>query len=89
MSDRESDFEAYGIDQLIAEEEEPDEEHQVITELLDSCLGKTIATWSFIDRPYGDGLPWPGEGITLTFTDGSTLELHEHRQAGEIRYSGG
>lgn len=39
--------------------------------------GKTVAFINYID-------PW-GAGITITFTDGSTLRVTEQMQAGQIQ----
>lgn len=39
-------------------------------------IGKTVATVSYID-------PW-GEGLRITFTDGTTMRVTERMQAGEI-----
>lgn len=39
-------------------------------------VGKTIASINYVD-------PW-GEGLRITFTDGTTLRVTERMQAGEI-----
>ena len=39
-------------------------------------VGKTIATANYVD-------PW-GEGLVITFTDGTKLRVTERMQAGEI-----
>lgn len=39
-------------------------------------IGKTIAGANYVD-------PW-GEGLRITFTDGTTLRVLERMQAGEI-----
>lgn len=39
-------------------------------------VGKTIASINYVD-------PW-GEGLRITFTDGTTMRVTERMQAGEI-----
>jgi hypothetical protein len=41
-----------------------------------AIIGKTIATVQYVD-------PW-GEGLFITFTDGTSLRVYEAMQAGEI-----
>ena len=51
-----------------------DEDEEV--ETMDNLIGKTVATVAYSD-------PWD-LGLTITFTDGTVLNVRERRQAGEI-----
>lgn len=46
---------------------------------MESLVGKTVLTVKYSD-------PWEN-GLRITFTDGTTLEVTEARQAGEIQVS--
>lgn len=62
-------------------------DNEELTPLLDALVGKTIAKWEFEGKPYWEGEePWPGEGIRLHFTDGTTFTAYEYQQAGEVAY---
>lgn len=61
--------------------------NEELSPLLDTLVGKTIAKWEFKNKPtWGDDEPWPGEGIHLHFTDGTTFTVYENQQAGEVAY---
>jgi hypothetical protein len=61
--------------------------NEELNPLLDTLVGKTIAKWEFENKPtWGDDEPWPGEGIRLHFTDGTTFTVYENQQAGEVAY---
>ena len=49
----------------------------------DALLGKTITGFEWADKEDF----WPGNGFTLTFSDGSMFCAYENGQAGEIRYN--
>jgi len=46
---------------------------------MESLVGKTVSAVKYSD-------PWEN-GLKITFTDGTTLEVTEARQAGEIKVS--
>jgi hypothetical protein len=56
------------------DDDEEDEDEEV--ETIDNLIGKTVATVAYSD-------PWD-LGLTITFTDGTVLNVRERRQAGEI-----
>jgi hypothetical protein len=56
------------------DEEYEDEDEEV--ETMDNLIGKTVATVAYSD-------PWD-LGLTITFTDGTVLNVRERKQAGEI-----
>ena len=61
--------------------------NEELSPLLDTLVGKTIAKWEFESKPTWEGdEPWPGEGIRLHFTDGTTFTAYEKQQAGEVAY---
>jgi hypothetical protein len=53
-----------------------DEEDEDEVETIDNLIGKTVATVAYSD-------PWD-LGLTITFTDGTVLNVRERKQAGEI-----
>lgn len=58
-----------------------------LLEQLNIFVGLTIAKVEFNDKDdFEDGHGWPGQGITITFTNGSTLKVDEGSQSGEIDY---
>ena len=59
---------------------------EAASSVLNNVKGKTVAEWKFFDEPYAGDDPWPGGGVCLTFTDGTTLTIYERQQAGEISY---
>jgi len=59
---------------------------EAASSVLNNVKGKTIVEWKFLDDPYAGDDPWPGEGVRLTFTDGTTLTIYERQQAGKVSY---
>lgn len=60
-------------------------ENEELKALLDTLVGKTIASWEFVDKPRW-GHPSPCEGVHLHFTDGTEFTVYEGGQAGYIEY---
>ena len=58
------------------DDDEEDEDEDEELETMDSIVGKTVATVAYSD-------PWD-LGLTITFTDGTVLNVRERKQAGEI-----
>ena len=57
-----------------------------LSNALNAFVGKTVASWEFVDKPWGGDEPWPGEGVRLVMSDGTKLTVYEHGQAGQIKY---
>jgi hypothetical protein len=65
-------------------------ENEELKALLDTLVGKTIAKWEFVDKPsWGDDEPYPGQGVSLHFTDGTEFTVYETQTAGEVCYKFG
>ena len=65
-------------------------ENEKLIPLLDALVGKTVAKWEFVDKPCWDWKePYPGQGVSLHFTDGTKFTVYENQTAGEVCYEFG
>ena len=62
-------------------------ENEELVPLLNALVGKTIAAWEFESTSeWGNESAYPGQGIYLHFTDGTTFNVSENMRGGEVVY---